>query len=240
MPGTFTAHNIRLDDGSFTKPELGYQMEDLPLLKFSKQLLRLAFPGGLAGKRIVDLGCLEGGYAVSFAREGMQALGIEIRQSNFANCLSVKQATNLPNLEFACDDVRNLENYGRFDAVFCCGLLYHLDQPRKFLEQMSCVCDRVLILDTHVAAERRNRKMRLSRLMQNEGVNGRWFPEPPDERARHALNWASWNNPRSFWPMKRDLIEVLRQFGFSIVFEYPIFEPHREAEDRVTIVGIRS
>jgi tRNA G46 methylase TrmB len=106
MPSTFTAHNIRLDDGSFTIPEMPYQMEDFPLLKFTKQFLRFVFPSGVAGKRIVDLGCLEGGYAVSFAREGLRTLGIEIRQSNIDNCLRVKQATNLANLEFVRDDVR--------------------------------------------------------------------------------------------------------------------------------------
>jgi len=39
--------------------------------------------------------------------------------------------------------------------------------------------------------------------------------------------------------MKRDLIEVLRQLGFSMVLEYPIFDAHREATDRVTIVGVK-
>lgn len=239
MASTFSAHNIRLDDGSFTKPDLGYQMEDLPLLKFSKQLLRLAFPEGVAGKRIVDLGCLEGGYAVSFAREGMQALGIEIRESNLANCQKVKQGTELPNLEFVCDDVRNLGNYGQFDAIFCCGILYHLNEPRKFLEQMSRSCERVLIVDTHVAAEKPNRTFKVSKITQNEGMTGRWYYEIPDDNARHNEKWSSWDNPTSFWPMKRDLVEVLRWSGFSMVLEYPIYEPHREATDRVTVVGIK-
>jgi 2-polyprenyl-3-methyl-5-hydroxy-6-metoxy-1,4-benzoquinol methylase len=221
MAGTFTAHNIRLDDGSFTKPELSYQMDDLPLLKFSKQLLRFAFPSGVAGKRIVDLGCLEGGYAVSFAREGLHTLGIDVRQTNLVNCQYVKQATNLPNLEFVCDDVSNLEKYGKFDAIFCCGILYHLEEPRKFLEQMSRTCERVLIIDTHVAAEKRNRKLRLSKITQNEGLTGRWYPELPNERVRREEKWSSWNNPRSFWPMKRDLVEALRQIGFCMVLSIP-------------------
>jgi len=68
MASGFTAHNIRLDDGSFTKPEQPWQMEDLPLLKFTKQFLRMLFPDGAAGKRVVDLGCLEGGYSVELAR----------------------------------------------------------------------------------------------------------------------------------------------------------------------------
>jgi 2-polyprenyl-3-methyl-5-hydroxy-6-metoxy-1,4-benzoquinol methylase len=123
MTSSFTAHNIRLDDGSLTKPEQSWLIEDVPLLKFSKQFLQTAFPEGFAGKRIVDLGCLEGGYTVGFARAGFDALGIEVRQNNFENCQRVKAGTNLPNLTFAWDDVRNLGKYGVFDAIFCCGLL---------------------------------------------------------------------------------------------------------------------
>ena len=44
MAGSFTAHNIRLDDGSFTKPEQPYQMEDLALLKFTKHFCGYFFP----------------------------------------------------------------------------------------------------------------------------------------------------------------------------------------------------
>jgi len=77
-------------------PEIPWQMQDLPLMKFSRQFLRLTFPAGIAGKRLVDLGCLEGGYAVEFARDGFDTLGIEVRQSNFKNCQRVKAATIFP------------------------------------------------------------------------------------------------------------------------------------------------
>jgi len=239
MATSFTAHNIRLDDGTCTIPDQPWQMQDLPLTKFSRQFLRLAFPAGFTGKRMVDLGCLEGGYAVEFARDGFDTLGIDVRQSNIENCQRVKAATNLPNLRFACDDVRNLEKYGTFDAIFCCGILYHLDEPRKFAEMMSRACRRVLIIDTHVAADQPNRKFNVSDITQNEGLSGRWFSEFADEHQRHTDRWSSWDNARSFWPMKRDLIELLRQLGFSMVVEYPIFDAHREATDRVTIVGVK-
>src|SRR5258708_13723403 len=132
MASGFTAHNIRLDDGSLTKPEQPWQMEDLPLLKFTKQFLRMLFPEGVAGKLVVDLGCLEGGYTVELARAGFAALGIEVRECNFENCLRVKAGTHLPDLTFVRDDVKNLAKYGVFDVVFCCGLLSNLNKPRKF------------------------------------------------------------------------------------------------------------
>jgi 2-polyprenyl-3-methyl-5-hydroxy-6-metoxy-1,4-benzoquinol methylase len=62
-----------------------------PWFKASKRALMLAFPTGLEGRRIVDLACGEGKYAIEFAKLGMEALGIEVRQSNVAKCLAIKK-----------------------------------------------------------------------------------------------------------------------------------------------------
>ena len=71
---SFTHHNIRLDDGTLTKPEIGFLLSDSPWFLAAKRIIEFAFRGDIAGKRIVDLGCLEGGYTVEFARMGMEAL----------------------------------------------------------------------------------------------------------------------------------------------------------------------
>jgi SAM-dependent methyltransferase len=239
MGSSFTAHNIRLDDGTLTKPEQPWQMDQVPLLRFTRQFLRMLFPDGTAGKRVVDLGCLEGGYTVELARDGFDALGIEIRQSNFENCQRVKAGTNLPNLTFALDDVQNLANYGVFDAIFCCGILYHLDHPNRFVDLMSQVCRRVVIIDTHIADTRPNGKFQLSKVTEHEGWAGRWYSEFRNDTVRYGDKWSSWDNPKSFWPMKRDLMQGLNQAGFSMVMEYPIFDPYRELTHRVTIVGVK-
>jgi 2-polyprenyl-3-methyl-5-hydroxy-6-metoxy-1,4-benzoquinol methylase len=145
----FTAHNVRLDDGRLTKPDAGALLADSPWFVSVKRLLETIYPDGLKGKRIADLGCLEGGYTVEFARMGMEALGLEVRPNNFANCLYVKEHTSLPNLQFVNDDAWNIKNYGTFDIVFCCGLLYHLDRPVAFVRMLSDLCRKGLILNTH-------------------------------------------------------------------------------------------
>ena len=180
---------------------------------------------------MADVGCLEGGYSAGFARLGYQVLGLEVRDDNFAACRYVQVHTNLPNLTFVQDDAWNLARYGPFDAVFCCGLLYHLDRPRQFLGLLADVTSRMVVLDTHVAPDRTSlqpmlpRAVRvplarllarydrggslsryvLSRMTRHEGVEGRWYLEFPSDdafRARATARWASWNNRRSFWPRK--------------------------------------
>jgi SAM-dependent methyltransferase len=152
----------------------------------------------------------------------------------------------LPNLDFVKDDAWNIASHGTFDAVFCCGLLYHLDRPREFLKVLAGVTKRVLILQTHFSQAgdspsfihpRRFRRAlgrifplpntattthKLSFLTTNEGLPGRWFSEFRNERAfRDRVNrrWAAWDNRRSFWVQREFLLQSLRDSGFDLVLE---------------------
>ncbi len=149
----FTSHNIRLDNGSFTKPDMRYSMDADEWFVSARRLLDTVFPGDKNHYRLADLGCLEGGFAVEFARMGFQVLGIEVREANIAACNYVKANTNLPNLDFIKDDARNIAKYGVFDVVFCKGLLYHLDKPKEFLNTLSAVTTKLLILQTHFSTD---------------------------------------------------------------------------------------
>jgi SAM-dependent methyltransferase len=220
----FTAHNIRLDDGTETYPAAGWLMSENGIFQSARRLLQIVYPEGLKGRSIVDIGCLEGGFTTEFARLGMIATGIEVRESNYRNCLRVKAATNLPDLQFVRDDATNISNYGPFDAVFICGLLYHLDRPKQFLTDTARICRRVLFLETHVTHAERTPSVdiyKLSDLTENEGLRGRWFPEyrdvTPEELDR--MKWASWSNKRSFWVQKEFLLQLLSDLGFDLVLE---------------------
>src|SRR5438552_1298143 len=77
---------------------------------------------------ILDLGSLEGFYGLEFASHGAHVVGIEGRESNNVHARFSAEVLGLSNIEFITDDVRNLSQakYGRFDVVFCAGILYHL------------------------------------------------------------------------------------------------------------------
>lgn len=246
----FTAHNIRLDDGTFTKPESTQSMVDHPWFISARGVLETVFPGDRSQLRVADVGCLEGGYAVEFARMGFQVLGIEVRELNIAACNYVKSKVDLPHLEFVRDNALNIAEYGEFDAVFCCGLLYHLDRPKQYLETLSAVTKKLLILQTHFsridpietkirmlarrASARLARKLppatyHLSSPSENEGLPGRWFMEFPNDRSfnkRETAKWSSWENRRSFWIQREYLLQTIRDVGFDLVMEeYDQLEP---------------
>lgn len=238
MAVEFTAHNIRLDDGTLTKPDKGYSMEAHPWFVSARRILETVFPGDKKHLHLADLGCLEGGYAVEFARMGFQVLGVEVRDANIAACNYVKSKTNLPNLTFVKDNAWNIATYGMFDVVFCCGLLYHLDRPKQFLEMLSSVTTKLMILQTHFSTHTRLPpwarkvlakltkepigKYSLSRISENEGLAGRWYTEFADETSfgkRETSKWASWDNRRSFWIQREYLLQAIQAVGFDLVME---------------------
>ena len=235
----FKYQNIRLDDGTFTRPADEEHMGENPRFLSAMRMLDTVFRPDKTGLRIADLGCLEGGYAVEFARKGFTSLGVEVRDVNIAACNYVKSKTDLPNLLFVQEDAWNVRKYGPFDAIHCAGLLYHLD-PKRFLQLLSSVTSRVLILHTHFAIEanevgrthrawlkiRGSKDIRvtyhLSPMTVHEGLRGRWYTEfaenaSGEERERRRL--ASWENDRSFWILRECRLDATNQVGFDVVLE---------------------
>ncbi len=238
----FTAHNVGLADGTYTKPDEEYSMETHPWFLSAKGVLTSLFPGDRKNVRVADLGCLEGGYALEFARLGFESVGIEVRDSNLAACNYVKEHCEETNLTYIKDDAWNICEYGPFDAVFCCGLLYHIDKPRKFIETMANATNKVVIIQTHFSVDDfyarskvlrpirnmlpkrfgRSDKFKLSELCENEGLMGRWFTEfktEPTDDDREAAKWHSWENHRSSWIQREYLLFAIQEAGFDLVFE---------------------
>ena len=247
----FTGHNILLDNGQKTMGNDVTLLAESGFWKSIEKTVNKFFilnPGQDRSKvRVVDLGCLEGGYAVEFARMGFDTLGIEARETNIEKCNYVKANLHLPNLNFVQDDVRNIAKYGKFDITLCYGILYHLNDPIHFINIVSNCTTKIMLLNTHYAPERDiiyglgviyryliypiqkripvltfRRNYKLSKIEVNEGVRGRWYFEWNKNENKKNIEkslWAAYNNYRSFWPCKIDLIKSLHKAGFDSVFE---------------------
>ena len=226
-PPTFQGHNILLDNGSYTMATSSeHVIEQNPFFQSAKRILNLVYPQISEDLRIADLGALEGGYSVGFARMGFHTVGIEIRRRNYDACKFVKANVDLPGLHFYNDDVWNTHKYGSFDAIWCGGLLYHLEEPRKFLEYLASCTRKILLLQTHFAPDSEIAAAKglygLSRLSANEGLAGRWYREHDvgdDVSVREKRLWSSYENNWSFWLQKAHLLDTLRTVGFDAVLE---------------------
>ena len=105
---------------------------------------------------ILELGALEGAHTFLLAeRPGVRrVLALEGREANLRKARFVQELLQIPNVEFAQANLEHadLAKFGKFDAVFCSGLLYHLPEPWKLIEQLPAVAP-VLFIWTQYAPE---------------------------------------------------------------------------------------
>lgn len=218
----FSSHNVVLPDGTQTAPNLPLVC-DADACKAALRELNRVFGDTRDGVTVADLGSLEGGYAAAFARAGYDVTGFEARQENHANALWLKNALGMPNLSFVQGDVREALEGRQFDAVFCSGLLYHLDKPVSFLKLLGQVTQRMLILNTYISQPGEGHPETAHHPgswcdygdYEWEGRKGHWYHES-------ASRWDSYGNSLSFWLRRDDLMNSLREdANFTEVAEVP-------------------
>jgi SAM-dependent methyltransferase len=158
-----------------------------------------------APRTILELASFEGAHTLQLAaRETTErVVGLEGRRDNVERAQLVASVLGRGNVEFAVADLETVEltDYGRFDAVFCCGLLYHLVRPWRLLTDIARVSDQ-LFLDTHVWVQ--------PETVASEGHLGGWYEEGS---GRDPLSGLS---PRSFWLTRGALVDALSEAGWSV------------------------
>lgn len=237
--GDWTAHNICLRDDVYTiAPRI--VGDEVKLRRIVQSVFDLA-GGSVEGLRILDLACLEGLYAIEFARHHATCLGIEGREANIEKARFTKQVLRLDNLDFVQDDVRNLsaDKYGCFDVVLCLGLLYHLDAPDvfPFIERLSEVCRRICIVDTRITLAPTTRYVYHDRIYP--GMRGDEHGPNDSIETKTSKLWASLDNNENFWLSRASLYNALAHVGFTSVYECNVpAEPDKPA-DRITVVALK-
>jgi len=202
--------------------------------------------GSLNGRRVLDLGCLEGLFAIECALQGAEAVGVDIRAAHLEKANLCKAALDLKNLTFSQDDVRNIspERYGIFDFIVCSGILYHLPAAGVFelVRKMQAMTRHAVVIDTHVGMR--------PELAARQGSTSYWgvgFREHSErscQKEREAAGWGSWDNTTSFWLTRPSLVNLLMDAGFSTVFEC-LSSPPLDGElgldrgDRCTFVALK-
>lgn len=163
--------------------------------------------GPLQGKRVLELGPLEGGHTLQLARQGAVVVAIEGHQSNYERCLYIKDLFRLANAEFIHGDLRTFDydSLGRFDAVFNVGVLYHLDEPWKLLTALGRISGHMFVATHCAPPEKINTVIDIG----GHKLRGMWWVEGPLEAALSGLQ------ERSFWPTRRDLQKMLDKTGWT-------------------------
>jgi SAM-dependent methyltransferase len=156
---------------------------------------------------ILELGALEGAQTFILAeRPGVKkVVALEGRAANLRKAQFLRNLLHVENAEFAQANLEevDLSTYGKFDAVFCCGLLYHLPKPWELIHQFPSLAP-ILFLWTAYAAE--NESVELP-----NGMRGKIHTEGgPDEPLSGLSSTATWLTLGS-------LIAVLTASGYKSV-----------------------
>lgn len=158
-------------------------------------------------RTILELGSLEGAQTIGLAsRRGVRhVLGLEARRSNIARAELAARLLRARNLSFVEADLETAElsQFGKFDAIYCCGLLYHLREPWQLVKQFRTVSTRAFIF-THYTTEAEAESVA-------HGYRGTTHPEAGLDDPLSGLS------PYSFWPTIGSLVQMLNDGGFARV-----------------------
>ena len=111
--------------------------------------------GSLKGKKILDVGCNAGFFALKLIEAGCDYLvGIDGRQSHIdkANFVFNVKEIDKKRYDFHCGNIYDLDfkSFGEFDIVICLGFFHHVNKPIELLEKISEVNSDLLLLETRL------------------------------------------------------------------------------------------
>jgi len=170
----------------------------------------------VAGKKILELGPLEGGHTYCLEKLGASSVtSIESNNISFMKCLIVKDIFKL-NANLLYGDFREyLKNCNdRYDIVIASGVLYHMLDPVQLIKDISRVTDVVFIWSHYYSKERQDLSYRYEHaptLLQSKYKVYKHF-------YLDSLNsqlFCGGSRPYSYWFGKEDLINAFRDHGFS-------------------------
>ncbi len=158
------------------------------------RLFRDTFP---TARRILEIGSFEGGHTFQLAADAAEVVAVESRTANLRRARYVQRLLDVDNVRWVQADVEvdDLTRLGRFDATLCSGVLYHLPEPSRLLDQLPQLAPGALIW-THVGRTAE---------VEHDGLVGVWFEEIG------IRNSTSGMSPRSFWPTLESLLGRLER-----------------------------
>jgi SAM-dependent methyltransferase len=222
-PGHETAFHIY--DGTWTSYVPGYGLGVMPLFDDSRIRWFEEQCGGFKGKRVLELGPLEGGHTYMLSQAGAASItAIESNTIAFLKCLLVKNALKF-DANFLLGDFRQYLDTctDRYDVLVASGVLYHMTEPVKLLQDMAKVSRAIGIWTHYYDADIILKRGDLRRKFDSEPlvqhVGGREILAYK-QKYLDALNTKSFcggSAPISYWLSKDTILGLLSDLGFQVV-----------------------
>jgi hypothetical protein len=188
--------------------------------------------GGVRGRRILELGPLEGGHSYMLEQAGAaEVLAVEANVRSFLKCLCIKEIFGLSKVRFVLGDCMAFmeQSPGGWDMVFASGILYHMKEPARFLSLLPRMAPRVFLW-THYFDERIIRATPALThkfgAVEEGTVNGYRY-QFVEQSYKEALGWNGFcggSAETSLWLTRSSILGLLRHLGYKTIdvsFETP-------------------
>jgi hypothetical protein len=182
-----------------------------------------AFAGDMSERklRVLELGPLEGGHAYQFEKMGVaEIIAVESNTEAFLKCLIVKNLIGLQKARFLLGDFVEFlkQDSNRYDFIFCCGVLYHMQDPLELIELMATRTDRIFVWTHYFTDESRPG---LPAIIVRHGDENYTYHQLMYKDQAQAIFWGG-NKPIASFLTRADILRAFRQHGFAS------FELHNE------------
>jgi SAM-dependent methyltransferase len=166
----------------------------------------------------VDVGCGFGYFSGLLQSVGMDVLGVDGRVEN-----ATEAQRRLPGVRFATCNAEDpaLRGFGKFDLVFCFGLLYHLENPMLAISHLKELTKRLLLVESVI-------------FPGDEPIMALVNEGPTEDQ---GINYVA------FYPTEACLIKILYRVGFSRVYrftnppDHPEYRPGAETRRTRTMLA---
>jgi hypothetical protein len=203
-----------------------------PLFEDDRVVWAISQAGGVDGRRILEIGPLEGGHSSMLEKAGAsEVVAVEANNRSFLKCLCIKEVFHLRHVRFLLGDcVAFMEHdAGGWDMVFASGILYHMKEPVRFLQLLPRMAPR-LFLWTHYFDEKIVRETPAIAHkfgpLQRGMIDGFTY-EFVEQQYKEALGWSGFcggSAETSLWLSRESIIGCLRHLGYrriEFAFETP-------------------
>ncbi len=165
----------------------------------SSLLSELKAPLGLG--TAVDVACGAGFFSNLLKSLGLEVTGVDGRQQNVEDSRSRHPGVRFE--RFNAEDPA-LRSLGKFDLVFCFGLLYHLENPLLAIRHLHALTGRLLLVEGVI-------------FPGDEPIMGLVDETPSDDQ---GLNYFA------FYPTEACLQKMLYKSGFVHVYRFRVIPDH--------------
>jgi hypothetical protein len=187
--------------------------------------------GSVEGKRILELGPLEGGHTYMLTRAGAAVTAIEANTNAYLRCLAVKELLKIEGADFLLGDFTaflEADKGARYDAILASGVLYHLSDPLKTLQKLMARTDNLCIwsmfYDEHIEtlpADSVGRTSFTGEVRQRTlGDDTIAYHMRTYYGTAHGPGFSGGVEEGSVWLRREALEALLRRHGYTVTVEF--------------------